>query len=222
MKRILSLLVLVYMASLFVIIPVFVGKNSTDNIEDNAEKVDRIVDDYYIEETETENVETLPDKYEAAINEMQEKIKSIEEIQDKKEWFISYKKIINDYIDTIDPPETIYDYYSEEDIKLICQVVETETYQSDFDSKVNIACVVLNRIEDGSFGNTVKDVITSENQFAYGRKDISEDTILAVMFSFEITDTTNGALFFHSNEKSDTFNGANYIFTDGAGHHFYK
>ena len=58
MKRILSLLVLVYMASLFVIIPVFVGKNSTDNIEDNTEKVDCIVDDYYIEETETENVET--------------------------------------------------------------------------------------------------------------------------------------------------------------------
>ena len=221
MKRILSLLVLVYMASLFVVIPVFVSKNTTDNIEDNTEKVNRIVDDCYIEETETENAETLPDKYEAAINEMQEKIKSIEEIQDKKEWFISYKKIINDYIDTIDPPETIYDYYSEEDIKLICQVVETETYQSDFDSKVNIACVVLNRIEDKNFGNTAKDVITSENQFAYGRKNISEDTILAVEYAFMIEDTTNGALFFHSNETKDTFCGRELIFSDSAGHNFY-
>ena len=221
MKRILSLLVLVYMASLFVIIPVFVGKNSTDNIEDGTEKFDRIVDDYYIEETETENVEILPDKYEAAINEMQEKIKRIEEIQDKKEWFISYKKIINDYIDTIDPPETIYDYYSEEDIKLICQVVETETYQSDFDSKVNIACVVLNRIEDENFGNTAKDVITSENQFAYGRKNISEDTVLAVEYAFMIEDTTNGALFFHSNEPKDTFYGRELIFSDSVGHNFY-
>ena len=221
MKRILSLLVLVYMASLFVIIPVFVSKNTIDNIEDNTGKVARIVDDYYIEETETENVETLPDKYEAAINEMQEKIKNIEEIQDKKEWFISYKKIINDYIDTIDPPETIYDYYSEEDIKLICQVVETEAYQSDFDAKINIACVVLNRIEDENFGNTAKDVITSENQFAYGRKNISEDTVLAIEYAFMIEDTTNGALFFHSNEPKDTFCGRELKFSDSAGHNFY-
>ena len=69
------------MASLFVIIPVFVGKNTTDNIEDNTGKVARIVDDYYIEETETENAETLPDKYEVAINEMQEKIKNMKNIK---------------------------------------------------------------------------------------------------------------------------------------------
>lgn len=220
MKRVFSLLILIYMANFFILIPISYNKKDA-NIDNHVSEAAYIVDDYYIEETGTENVEIVPDKYELAINEMQEKVKCIEEIDDKKEWFVSYKKIINDYIDIIDPPETIYDYYSEEDINLICRVVETETYQSDFDSKVNIACVVLNRIEDGSFGNTVKDVITSKNQFAYGRKDISEDTILAVMFSFEITDTTNGALFFHSNEKTDTFCRRNYIFSDNAVHHFY-
>ena len=57
---------------------------------------------------------------------------------------------------------------------------------------------------------------------AYGRKNITEDTIWAVMYAFEIEDTTEGALFFHSNNKTNTFNGANYIFTDSCGHHFYK
>ena len=81
--------------------------------------------------------------------------------------------------------------------------------------------MVLNRIESGEFGETVKEVITTESQFAYGREVITEDTILAVMYSFEIIDTTEGALYFHSNEKTDTFCGRDFIFQDSAGHNFY-
>lgn len=173
-------------------------------------------------EIEVEEVVEEVDPYERIIIEMQEKISEIESIEDRKEWFLAYKDIVFKYAKWIDPPETIYDCFTEDEVRLICRVVETETYQCDFDSKVNVANVVLNRIESGEFGDTVEDVITTENQFAYGREVLTEDTILAVMFSFEIKDTTNGALFFHSNEKTDTFNDANYIFTDGAGHHFYK
>ena len=168
-----------------------------------------------------EEVIEEPDQYEIAIQEMQEKMSEIESIEDNKEWFLAYKDIVFEYAEWINPPETIFDYYTEDEVRLICRVVETETYQCDFDSKVNVANVVLNRIESGEFGETVKEVITTESQFAYGREVITEDTILAVMYSFEIIDTTKGALYFHSNEKTDTFCGRDFIFQDSAGHNFY-
>ena len=168
-----------------------------------------------------EEVIEEPDPYEIAIQEMQEKMSEIESIEDNKEWFLAYKDIVFEYAEWIDPPETIFDYYTEDEVRLICRVVETETYQCDFDSKVNVANVVLNRIESGEFGETVEEFITTESQFAYGRETITEDTILAVMYSFEIIDTTKGALYFHSNEKTDTFCGRDFIFQDSAGHNFY-
>lgn len=168
-----------------------------------------------------EEVIEEPEPYEIVIQEMQEKMSEIESIEDSKEWFLAYKDIVFEYAEWIDPPETIFDYYAEDEVRLICRVVETETYQCDFDSKVNVANVVLNRIESGEFGETVEEIITTESQFAYGREVITEDTILATMFAYEMEDTTYGALFFHSNEKTDVFCGRNYIFTDNVGHNFY-
>ena len=159
---------------------------------------------------------------ELVIKSMQTELELIEAIQDRKEWFISYREIIDKYDWIIDPPETIYDYYTYDEINLILRCIETETYQSDFLSKVNVANVILNRIESGLFGSTVYDVITEKNQFAYGRENISEDTILALEYAFEIEDTTQGSIGFHSNAPTSTFNGWEYIFTDDAGHSFYR
>lgn len=159
---------------------------------------------------------------EAAKQEMQLKMDELKYIEDKEGWFISYKSIVDKYAEIVDPPKTIYDFYTEEEIYLLQRVVETECYGGDFESKVNVACVVLNRINSGKFGNSAKEVITAPNQFAYWRKNISEDTKLAVEYSFEIEDTTNGCIAFHSNEKRDKFNGWNYMFTDEIGHHFFK
>ena len=81
--------------------------------------------------------------------------------------------------------------------------------------------MVLNRIESGEFGETVEEIITIEGQFVYWREIITEDTILAVMYAYEMEDTTYGALYFHSNEKTDTFCGNEFIFQDEVGHNFY-
>ena len=218
MKRFMALTILLFMV-VSLVIPI---SNINDKNQYENDVVEPVLLSGITYELVIEEVVEEPDPYEIAIQEMQEEMKEIESIEDNKEWFLAYKDIVFKYAKWINPPETIYDYFTEDEVRLICRVVETETYQCDFDSKVNVANVVLNRIESGEFGETVEDVITTESQFAYGREVITEDTILAVMFSFEIKDTTNGALFFHSNEKTDTFNGANYIFTDGVGHHFYK
>ena len=205
---------------LFMIVSLVIPISNINNQHKNDVSEPVLLSDITYEIVFEEVIEE-PDPYEIAIQEMQEKMSEIESIEDNKEWFLAYKDIVFEYAEWIDPPETIFDYYTEDEVRLICRVVETETYQCNFDSKVNIANVVLNRIESGEFGETVEEVITTESQFAYGRETITEDTILAVMYSFEIIDTTEGALYFHSNEKTDTFCGRDFIFQDSAGHNFY-
>ena len=153
------------------------------------------------------------------------KLKEIKHIKDEstKEWFFAYKDLTYEYMKWVELPETVYDVFNEDEIRLIWRVVETETYDQDFDSKVNVANVVFNRLKSGDFGETITEVITKENQFAYGRQKITDDTIYAVMYAYEMSDTTQGALYFNSfKEKKESFNGAAYLFTDNCGHNFYK
>lgn len=154
--------------------------------------------------------------------EFYKRLDKIKQIDDNKELFLQYKDLTSEYTEWVELPETLFDVFSEEEIYLMCRVVETECYQQDFDSKVNVANVVLNRYYDGRFGETITDIITSPKQFAYGRKNIEEDTMLAVQYAYEFDDTTQGSLYFHSNKKTDTFNGASFVFQDDAGHNFYK
>ena len=162
------------------------------------------------------------DPYEIAVLSMQKEMDEINKIEDEKEWFLYYLEIIDKYSHIIDPPETIYDYFTEEEIYLIYRAVETECFDASFQSKSNVASVIFNRIDSGEFGNSVEQIITSKNQFAYGREKITEDTIIAVRFAFEIKDTTNGCIAFRSDDKPDTWYDWGYQFTDNAGHNFYK
>ena len=190
---------------------------SIDN--ESSQEVPQEVPEETIEEVQlvVEDIETI--KYE----ELQSKLNIIKQIEDKKEWFLAYKDLVFEYTKWVDPPETVFDVFTEEEVNLICRVVETETYQRSFDCKVNVASVIFNRFEDGRFGDTITEIITAPKQFAYFREIIDEETILAVMYAYEIEDTAQGALFFHSfKEAMPTFSGADYIFSDQAVHHFYK
>ena len=149
----------------------------------------------------------------------------IEEIQPEEKLEIEEENLeIEEVESTEEITESIpsvYSVFTLEEIYMIQRCVETETYQQDISSKINVACVVFNRYKNGSFGKTITGIITAYRQFAYHRTEISESTIEAVEIAWE-EDTTNGALFFHSNPKTETFNGASYLFSDLAGHHFYK
>lgn len=151
--------------------------------------------------------------------EIQKKMEKIETIEDRKEWFIAYKSIINEYEHILDSPETIYDYFNEEEIYLMQRCIETETYQCDFESKVNVANVILNRLESDKFSDEVSEIIV-EKQFAFWRSNISEDTILALEYAFQIEDTTTGALYFEKGNVHESY--AQPLFTDSAMHRFYQ
>ena len=220
MKRLIILLLMLYII-LSISIPLHISiNNSNEQSKEVTLNIAKSISENVYEVNKISEVQQDP--YEKAIAQMRSDMDKIENIENnKKLWFISYKSIIEKYDGLIDPPETIYDYFTEEEINLICRVVETETHQCDFDSKVNVANVVFNRLEHEAFDDTVFEVVTSDNQFAYWRKKISDDTLLAVEYAFMFEDTTNGALYFHSNKKKETFCGKKYIFSDNAVHHFY-
>lgn len=134
-------------------------------------------------------------------------------------WWYGY----NLMVDTLTvKPLRITDVFTEEELMYFYRCVETEVCGADFRSKVNVASVILNRLYSDRFPDDLITVITSPSQFAYSRTNITESTVAACAYAFEIEDTTDGALFFHSGDFSETFNSATYIFTDSVGHHFYK
>lgn len=142
-------------------------------------------------------------------------------IEDKKSWYLAYKGFIEDYPD-FDRGSTLYDRYNDDEIYLMERVIETETYGCDFEAKSHVASVILNRIEgDNNFSDDATTVCTSPNQFVYGRKQISEDTKLALEYAAEIEDTAQGALYFNCMTPMDSWNGRELKFTDHVGHSFY-
>lgn len=158
-----------------------------------------------------------------AIEEMNQKMAEIESIEDKKEWFIAYKNIIDEYSYIIDPPETIYDHFTEEELDLLFRVVQAEIGDEYlFEPKVNVASVIFNRLEHERFPENLSEILVYD-QFSpisdgrYKEVEVSEDTILACEYAFQIEDTTDGCLFFDSN---NTLN-YQFIMNDGA-HNFYK
>ena len=145
----------------------------------------------------------------------------LSQIENKKDWYLCYKGFLEDYPE-FDRGSTLYDRYTDEEIYIMQRVIETEVYGKDFDAKANVASVILNRIEgDNNFPNDAMKVCTSPGQFVYSRKQISEDTKLALEYAAEIEDTTNGALYFNSMAPMDSWNGRTRIFTDHVGHSFY-
>ena len=158
-----------------------------------------------------------------AIEEMNYEMTEIETITDKKEWFIAYKSIIEEYSYIIDPPETIYDYFLEEELDLLFHVVQAEVGDEySFESKVNVANVIFNRFYHERFPDTLSDILVCD-QFSpiadgrYREVEVTEDTILACEYAFILEDTTDGCLFFDSN---NTLN-YQFVFNDSA-HNFYK
>ena len=141
--------------------------------------------------------------------------------RDEMEWFIEYKKLLNQYSEYLGNPVTLYKNFTADEIQLMLRCIETETYDQDFKSKCNIASVILNRLKSYKFSDDVSTIITAPNQFAYHRTKISESTRLALEYVATFGDTTRGATFFHSNTKTDSWFGYSYIFTDKAGHNFY-
>ena len=163
------------------------------------------------------------------IQEAQDKIDQIQAV-DNMDYFIQYKQIQEEYSEWLDADETIYDYFNEYELELFFRIVETEVRGDEyFNEKVNVASVILNRLEHESFPCNLTDVLTQYPQFssytsgAYKNVTVTETTILACEYAFQFGDTTNGALYFDStNGNSWADKNREFLFKDSVGHSFYK
>lgn len=204
------------------------GKYSTHKQEhthiiDEVVSAPRIIEVQYIENEEVTALNhTDADQLEVISQRKQQELAEIESIEDREEWFLAYKNIIFKYYQWFGAPETVFDAFTEEELTLIFRTVETECHDTDFISKCNVASVIFNRFESGEFGDTIGEVITSPNQFAYGRECITKSTILSVMYVYEIGDTTDGCVAFRSDQHPMKWYSLGYVFTDDAGHYFYR
>lgn len=147
-KRIISILLLSFMMVSLVapVAPIHWASNNskTESItgqEELREERTVIIYEDLSEEYEIKN------DFDIAVEEMNQKMSEIESIQDKKEWFIAYKSIIDEYSYILDPPETIYDYFTNEELDLLFRVVQAEIGDEySFEQKCNVASVIFNRL----------------------------------------------------------------------------
>lgn len=166
--------------------------------------------------------------FDKAMKAYEYKMAELSYTSNKEKWYDEYKELIqNNHLILIEPQETIYDCFSEEELNLLFRVVQAEIGDEyTFEQKANVASVIFNRLNHEEFGNTLDKVLVG-SQFEtvasgrYKMVEVSETTIKACEFAFEIEDDTNGALYFESKWSNHHKYYAKYIFTDEA-HKFYK
>lgn len=98
-------------------------------------------------------------------------------------------------------------YLTEPDIYLMSQIVYAESKGEPFEGKVAVASVILNRVLNPKFPNTIKEVIFQPYAFSCvveGSISVepSEDCVSAVYEAISGNDPTGEALFFYNPEIS--------------------
>ncbi|MDO4261970.1 MAG: cell wall hydrolase [Eubacteriales bacterium] len=120
----------------------------------------------------------------------------------------------------------------EQEYQVLLKIVEAEAGGEDTTGKMMVAGVVMNRVRDGYFPNTVTEVVYQTHdgtaQFSPvkdGRIDqvsVSQDTVDAVARVMNGEDVSSGALFFRSvHSKNGWFDRALERVTEHGNHIFY-
>ena len=118
---------------------------------------------------------------------------------------------------------------TDEEIEMLKYIVEQETRGGSYRHKCIVTNVVLNRVKDSRFPNTVRGVLLQKNQFSstwnYYQKrnkpdEKTENAVNAVLNGKE-RDESNGALYFHSMSSDGWFSSLSFVM-EMEGHRFFK
>lgn len=177
----------------------------------------------------TVEIETEEDVVSEREQEMYDEMIRVAYIEDRKEWFIEYKKLFDKYPEFLAKQESIYDVYSYAELEKLFRTVEAEATGGIFQDKVNVAVTIFNRIDNEEFGSTIDEVITSD-QFSplldgrYSEVKITEDTILACEYAYIFGIIEHDALYFDAtNGDSWAHRNLEEVEVDGDNtHRFYK
>lgn len=161
--------------------------------------------------------------------EMYDEMIRVAYIEDRKEWFIEYKKLFDKYPEFLAKQESIYDVYSDAELEKLFRTVEAEATGGTFQDKVNVAVTIFNRINHEEFGSTIDEVITPD-QFSpfmdgrYYEVTVTENTILACEYAYIFRIIEHDALYFdRTNGNSWAHRNREEVEVDGDNaHRFYK
>ncbi len=126
---------------------------------------------------------------------------------------------------------------SEGEIEILQRIVEAEATGEDIKGKILVANVILNRVKDDDFPDTIKGVVFQKDggtyQFSpikdkrYWSVKISKDTVEAIESVMQGEDYSKGALYFSARSRADKNsmswfdNHLEFLFQYG-GHEFFK
>lgn len=177
----------------------------------------------------TVEIEVEEDTVSEREREMYDEMIRVAYIEDRKEWFIEYKKLFEKYPEFLAKQESIYDVYSDSELKKLFRTIEAEATGGTFQDKVNVAVTIFNRINHEEFGSTIDEVITSD-QFSplqdgrYYKVAVTEETVLACEYAYIFRIIEHDALFFdRTNGNSWAHRNREEVEVDGDNaHRFYK
>ncbi|VYU17627.1 cell wall hydrolase [Clostridium tertium] len=108
----------------------------------------------------------------------------------------------NDVVEVFNHNDSLV-YLTEEDLKLMAEIVYAESKGEPYEGKVAVASVILNRVLSPGFPNTIQEVILQPNAFSCvvnGEINVTptEECYSAVYDAIKGNDPTNEALFFYN------------------------
>lgn len=118
---------------------------------------------------------------------------------------------------------------TDEEREMLKYIVEQETRGGSYKHKCIVTNVILNRVRDSRFPNTVREVLLQRNQFSslwnyyQKRNEPDEKTEKAVndVLNGRVEDESNGSLYFHSMKSDGWFSSLSFVM-EVEGHRFFK
>ena len=122
---------------------------------------------------------------------------------------------------------------SQKEYEILCRIVQAEAGGEDTLGKQMVADVIINRVKNSRFPNSVEGVVFQGTQFSpildgrYYTVCVTQETKAAVSDALIGEDTTDGALYFVNAKKADPdnlawFEGELTLCREHGGHRFYK
>ena len=175
-------------------------------------------------ETETENTEMNDAKEETGISEVEPETGSGE---------IGVQAAAETAMEQEEPVREVFTGYSESDYNVLLRIVQAEAGNCDIEGRVMVANVILNRVEDDAFPNTITKVVYQKHQFSpvsngsIKRCRVTAETVEAVGRALSGEDLTDGALYFMNRHASSKKNASwfdrhlEFLFKHG-NHEFFR
>ena len=132
-----------------------------------------------------------------------------------------------------EPAREAFTGYSDSDYNVLLRIVQAEAGNCDMEGRVMVANVILNRVGDDAFPNTITNVVYQKHQFSpvangsIKRCKVTAETVEAVERALAGEDLTDGALYFMNRRASSKKNASwfdrhlEFLFKHGS-HEFFR